>query len=745
MRCGTSSRRHRHRPQRLLCRDQSARESLPCSGDMELWLTTLAVVSCTVGLSSAIRDLSVCEEPTESCGPLPPAPPNSYIMKYEWIDLIRNQTSWIEEYFDAKNLRAKILGVMRGDEYVNIYDYFSETVTSYSSGRPGAKMTRDPRSQTSCEIAEMSNFNNQQLPFGYKYRSTRPRGSRMDSSYEALRFGGPYRARYVGPMTNEVTRNLPTNLFEGCAYDEDDEATYRMRYYWSANASFAFPNGEIDVPVRIEQYGTLSDPDGSSAEYWNTIKNVAWYQGNPEFSDEDFEVPRPVYCTNNANERKPPEPPITFSFRLEDVSFTLDETGSNVGALTSTSYKEIWYDGLRQLARVDIIPSEEEKSWPLITDSGSLDAMLSIVLDYEAEAAFVTHPSSGECVVRKLGRDFFLSNPNSSLGVEMLDRKAIFGFTVNHRFQGRYKIRGIEVETWTAVTKEAEESLNEQRSSRHEISFMTDAQAERSGELDLKFVPVQESIYDDIYKANEKLMPVFRQHVRMKNYFNFSPDQPRLSVFRAPGCIPRHEAKSFMLSLDEKNPKTIKGNKEALSDALRESLKDCGEIDTVLRIEVLQVYFDKRSKNVKALFEILGPLTELQQERVVTIEEAAQNINERIKNGSFLVTATLVDADGNKQIYSFKALEDSFVEVRWPKQASSPYRQPQKAFADINKEKENSATSQYAGYSPGVFAAIAVVFTLAGIVCGIFAMRIYLARKGPEGLIQNEELPIELQ
>ncbi|KAH9369294.1 hypothetical protein HPB48_012370 [Haemaphysalis longicornis] len=57
-----------------------------------------------------------------------------------------------------------------------------------------------------------------------------------------------------------------------------------------SDASFAFPNGEIDVPVRIEQYGTLSDPDGSSAEYWNTIKNVAWYQGNPEFSDEDFEV-----------------------------------------------------------------------------------------------------------------------------------------------------------------------------------------------------------------------------------------------------------------------------------------------------------------------------------------------------------------------------------------------------------------------------------------------------------------------
>lgn len=712
---------------------------------MELWLTALAVLGCTARMSMAIRDLSVCEEPTYSCGPLPPAPPNSYIMKYEWIDLLRNQTSWIEEYFDAKNLRGKILGVMRGDEIVDIYDYFRETVTSYSSGRPGAKMTLDPRSQTSCEIAEMSRFNSKQLPFGYKYRNTRPRGSRMDSSYEALRFGGPYRARFVGPVTNEVTRDLPTNLFEGCAFDKDDEATYRMRYYWSANASFAFPNGEVDVPVRIEQYGTLSDADGRSAESWNTIKNVAWYQGNPEFSNEDFQVPRSMYCKNNANERKPPEPPSTFSFRLEEVSFTLDETGSNVGALTSTSYKEIWYDSMRQLARVDILPSEEEKSWPLIRDSGSLDTMLSIVLDYGAEAAFVTHPSSGECVVRKLGTDFFLSNPNSSVGVEMLDHKAIFGFTANHRFQGRYKTRGIEVEAWTAVTKELDESVSVATTSRHEISFMMDAEAERSGEHDLKFVPVQESIYDDTYKANEKLMPVYRQHVRMKNYFNFSPDQPRLSVFQAPGCIPRHEAKIFMLALDEKNPKITKGNKEALSDALREALKEYGAIDTVLRIEVFQVYFDKRKQNIKALFEILGPLTELQQERVVTIEEAAQGIHERVKGGTFFVTATLVDADGNKKLYSFKALEDSFAEIRWPKQASSPYHQPQKAFADINREKENPPASQQAGYSPGVFAAIAVVFTLAGVVCGIFAMRFYLARKSPEGLIQNEELPIELQ
>ncbi|KAK8787489.1 hypothetical protein V5799_022734, partial [Amblyomma americanum] len=155
-------------------------------------------------------------------------------MKYEWIDLVHNQTAWIEEYFDSENLRAKLSAVLRGQKIVNIYDYFRETVTSYSSDRPGAKPSLDPESQENCEITEMADFHGTQLPFGFKYRDDRPHRSRMDSSHEALHFGGPYRARFLREATGEETRHLPANLFESCAYDKSEHATYRMRYYWSA-------------------------------------------------------------------------------------------------------------------------------------------------------------------------------------------------------------------------------------------------------------------------------------------------------------------------------------------------------------------------------------------------------------------------------------------------------------------------------------------------------------------------------
>ncbi|KAH6931115.1 hypothetical protein HPB50_022239 [Hyalomma asiaticum] len=541
----------------------------------------------------------------------------------------------------------------------------------------------------------MITYRGTELPFGYKYRGERPRGSRMDNSYEALRFGGPYRVHFVRPATGDETRHLPANLFESCAYDKDEDATYRMRYYWSANASFLFPNGEVDVPIRIEQKGTFPDPNADNkVGPWNTIRNVAWYQSDPEFSDEDF---------------------------------------------------EIWYDAMRHLARVDIIPSEEEKGWPLVNESSGLDTMLSIVLDYGAEAAFVTHLSSGECVVRKLTSDFFLSEPNSTEGLEMVDPEKLFGFTGKHRFQGRYKIRGIEVETWTALINE---SLGDAKGTtkRHEISLMTDSEGERSGKRDIEFVPVQESIYTDTYQATKDSRTEFKQHVVMKNYFKFTSTQPRLSVFQAPGCVPRHEARAFKVSFDEKDYKIVRQNKQLFMDALRESLKDYGDLDTVMRIEVVGVSFYKRNNEIVAFFKLLAPLPELQPKRVVTVDESAQKIVQRIQNESFIFTLVLADKSDKTQLRTYQALKGSFAEVQWPKRERTLYYQPQKAMDDILRRKESQPAGQDAGYSPGVFAAIAVTFTLAGIACGALAMWFYLNfRKKSDGLIQNEERPIELQ
>ncbi|CAN7944252.1 unnamed protein product, partial [Ixodes hexagonus] len=355
-----------------------------------------------------------------SPGPLPPVLPRSYIMKYEWVDLLRNQTGWMEEYFDRKNLRAKLTGILQGITFTNIYDYHRETVTSFGFTGPGASVIWDPTSEDSCETVDMSSFTPRQLPFGYNYAKERPLGSRMDDIYEEFKFGGPYRSQFLKSYVGEETRGISTNEFQTCAFSEEDDSTNEMKYYWTpANNSFIFPSGEKEVPVRIEQFGTYpASEDNDGRSHW--LKNVAWYETNPKFSDDIFQVPRSMYCNHNAKIRDMPETSAWFSFRVEQVSFTLDDTGSIAGSPTSVSFKEVWYDSAKRFARVDIIPSKEEKKWPYVRDAPDTTGILSIVLDFDYGAAFVTHASNGECVVKKLDKTFFLCNSSSSSPVEMV-------------------------------------------------------------------------------------------------------------------------------------------------------------------------------------------------------------------------------------------------------------------------------------------------------------------------------------
>lgn len=99
-----------------------------------------------------------------------------------------------------------------------------------------ASVRWDPASEDSCETIEMSLYDPRQLPFGYKYAKERPLGSRMDDIYEEFKFGGPYRSQFVKSYTGEETRGISTNVFQSCAYNEEDDSTNRMKYYWTTES-----------------------------------------------------------------------------------------------------------------------------------------------------------------------------------------------------------------------------------------------------------------------------------------------------------------------------------------------------------------------------------------------------------------------------------------------------------------------------------------------------------------------------
>uniref|UniRef100_A0A0K8RC01 Secreted protein n=1 Tax=Ixodes ricinus TaxID=34613 RepID=A0A0K8RC01_IXORI len=67
--------------------------------------------------------------------PLPstsgPSVGKSYILKYEYQEFFASQPAWLEEYFYHKGNETKLRQCHLVVEFVDIYDFAAQTVTSY--------------------------------------------------------------------------------------------------------------------------------------------------------------------------------------------------------------------------------------------------------------------------------------------------------------------------------------------------------------------------------------------------------------------------------------------------------------------------------------------------------------------------------------------------------------------------------------------------------------------------------------
>ncbi|CAN7946102.1 unnamed protein product [Ixodes hexagonus] len=189
----------------------------------------------------------------------------------------------------------------------------------------------------------------------------------------------------------------------------------------------------------------------------------------------------------------------------------------------------------------------------------------------------------------------------------------------------------------------------------------------------------------------------------------------------------------------------IMENKYAFVDALRSSIRDYGNVGSVLRVQRVDAGYDRRIGVMRSYFTILAPLPELEQKVTRTIDDIKASIEEKVKNGMFFVALAVVKPDGTKQTESFKALDNSFIEysLRSPKNARS--YQPHKLLSHIPHGRALPKRQKYKealGYTPGVFAAITTAFLAGGIIFGIFTMKYYLMKK--QAVLPEEENRIEL-
>ncbi|CAN8017056.1 unnamed protein product, partial [Ixodes persulcatus] len=324
--------------------------------------------------------------------------------------------------------------VSLGVEFVDIYDFAAQTVTSYKARKPSTSGW-DPQTQNECGIYNIKTFKSQYLHMGFPCVPKSSDNCGMPSAKQVLRYGGSYHYSSRGSFINPSTRNIKSKLYTACIDDEFMNGTYESYYYWGGeDLSFPFPSGEKEMPVHIEQHGKYWNY--TTEEVFRIVKNIPWYQKDPEFSDDMFQIPHSMYCKSYTKLHKIPAMPRSFSFSQEELGFNLNSTGFLAGGFSPLSFKQIWYSDNLTYARVDMNPSQEDKDGPILKNVSGINGHVSIVLDFSYDLAFLAHSANDECHILPIDKAFFLCNGEGNK-CEKIDREKLFGMTGNLSYKGK--------------------------------------------------------------------------------------------------------------------------------------------------------------------------------------------------------------------------------------------------------------------------------------------------------------------
>uniref|UniRef100_A0A147BVH5 Secreted protein n=1 Tax=Ixodes ricinus TaxID=34613 RepID=A0A147BVH5_IXORI len=200
---------------------------------------------------------------------------HSYILKYEYKEISASQPAWVEEYFDTKNQRAKIIAVSLGVEFADIYDYKSQRVMSYKARKPSTSGS-DVKTQVECGIYDLKTFKSKYLQLRFPCAMKSSTTCDMPTANEVLRYGRSYSYKLKNELTATETRNIKHKLYTACIKDPFINGTYESYYYWGEDLSFRFPSGEENMPVHVEQEGEYYENDRTREHH--IFKNIPWYQ-----------------------------------------------------------------------------------------------------------------------------------------------------------------------------------------------------------------------------------------------------------------------------------------------------------------------------------------------------------------------------------------------------------------------------------------------------------------------------------
>uniref|UniRef100_A0A6M2CGR2 Putative conserved secreted protein midgut overexpressed n=1 Tax=Rhipicephalus microplus TaxID=6941 RepID=A0A6M2CGR2_RHIMP len=507
--------------------------------------------------------------------PKPPEIGHSYIAKYEMNTIDSNHPAWVEEYFDYNGKRAKISASVLGVQFVDIYDYGRGTVTSYRLYRPETSGWSSTIEDT-CETVEMTKFKPALQILSYPFSKTARLGPQhMPTSNQALKYGPPYNYTYLEGYIGKETRNIQSEIFRGCVNEDYLNFSLRSNFYWGNALPFSYPSGDKRVPVYIEMRG----PDiNNNAQDIYAMMYVSWYEKDPKFAFDAFQIPEGLHCKYRPNRGRLPNMPSSFSYSVEETVFQLDGSGFLKAGFASLSYKKVWYDSELKLARIDMRPSEEDLRSQLLQSVGDTSEFISLLFDLTTGFTYVSSMAQSTCLWEGKQKGYFWNHPNGTLKTP----EELFRINSNLQYKGKATVMGVEAETWTELLKNMEKSSIKKR----QLSFSLHDKRMDRYRNEYIFSLIQEAVYEQDSTQYKRSWVFPEQNVTIRNYLYFNSFVADQDVFSQHACLQEKPAASYYINFKPLKACTLDaGNRTKFLTAFRNELAKSTKLSTILTVQ----------------------------------------------------------------------------------------------------------------------------------------------------------------
>ncbi|KAG0715787.1 hypothetical protein GWK47_011164 [Chionoecetes opilio] len=466
-------------------------------------------------------EMPFCYPYNYTCGPIAPSPPTSYEAHIEHVDLVRDATHYIEEFYDYEENLLSVTDSSGTTVTFTIFFYDLNTVVYMLTDRG----TDGPHT-TTCTTETISH-----KTIFHPFPGDNGTAHLVLAPSQALLFGNDYRYSYVD---NSSEREIGCNHWDACI--NDPEGSFYVKYFWSDPSKVADLDGySSERPVTIQMTGRLQPPPGSTEALEVDSKySVSLFNANPDIEGIRwaFEIPSGVYCPGFPSVKQPPKWLSQVVSTRVEVTMQFPGESSQEYAYTCLN----WYDYYNKMTRTDSFANPTTQEFAV---AGLVE--VATIRDFKAGVEYVIDKTLGNCTTLPIDGKGFDTITTTDGHYTIKNPLFVFGLeeTANLTYHGTKYARGLPCDVWVGHLDLELDNATIHDAYLYEVYILQSGWSEDAGVQNEDFpVPVLISVHQDYSSAQLPQDVVVNLH---QNIFKFEEEPPSTRVYDITPCFSGHD------------------------------------------------------------------------------------------------------------------------------------------------------------------------------------------------------------